>query len=67
MYPSSCEEALYDKFSGNILQIFASLQENPRKALKHPPKDGQDFARKYYEGYYADIGAEGGPATAPGK
>jgi len=52
-------EELYQKFNGDIKSIFDSLGESPRKALKHPPKDAKDFARKYYEGAFTDIVAAG--------
>jgi hypothetical protein len=51
-------EALYEKHSGNIHAIFESLNENPRKALKYPPKSGAEFARKYLEGGYSCLDAD---------
>lgn len=33
--------------------IFEELNENPSKALKHPPKDADDFGKKYAQGFYA--------------
>jgi hypothetical protein len=50
-------EELYEKYDGDIRAIFDSLNESPRKALKHPPADAKDFARRYYEGLYTDITA----------
>ena len=43
---------LYNRFNGNLDQIFDELQENPGKAKKYPPKDAQAFAERYYEGGY---------------
>jgi hypothetical protein len=37
---------LYDKHAGNLIEIFAELGDNPGKALKYPPKDRDDFAKK---------------------
>eukprot|EP00953_Heterococcus_sp_UTEX-ZZ885_P017775 9947-Heterococcus_DN1.PRE.4 len=51
-------EALYEKHGGNIHAIFESLNENPRKALKYPPKAGAEFARKYLEGGYSCLDAD---------
>ena len=43
---------LYNRFNGNLDQIFDELQENPGKAKKYPPKDAHAFAERYYEGGY---------------
>ncbi|KAF0683854.1 Aste57867_24129 [Aphanomyces stellatus] len=44
--------ALYDKHHGNLHEIFDALDENPRKALKHPPADATDFGIRYAQGFY---------------
>ena len=46
---------LYRKNNGNLSQIFEELKCNPRKALKHPPKDENEFANKFYQGYYTMV------------
>ncbi|OWZ12223.1 hypothetical protein PHMEG_00014649 [Phytophthora megakarya] len=45
-------KALYEKFNGDINAIFEELDENPRKALKHPPTSATDFGTKYAQGFY---------------
>jgi len=35
--------------------VFDELGENPRKALKYPPRDAEDFATRYYEGRYTTL------------
>ena len=37
---------LYDDMEGDVEQIFGALGENPGKAIKYPPKDGDEFAQK---------------------
>ena len=49
---------IYTQHSGNIERIFRDLNCNPRKALKHPPRDEMDFADKFYHGFYTDISSE---------
>ncbi|OQR84547.1 hypothetical protein ACHHYP_13258 [Achlya hypogyna] len=44
--------ALYTKHHGDLRDIFEELNENPRKALKHPPSDAEDFGVKYAQGFY---------------
>lgn len=56
----SLAEELYEKFGGDLRAIFNSLNESPRKALKHPPTDAKQFAKKYYEGAYQDVVLPGG-------
>ncbi|OQR90364.1 hypothetical protein THRCLA_22559 [Thraustotheca clavata] len=43
---------MYEKHSGDLKEIFQELDENPRKALKHPPADAKDFGVKYAQGFY---------------
>ncbi|KAF4315635.1 hypothetical protein BBO99_00008861 [Phytophthora kernoviae] len=43
---------LYEKLDGDIKAIFEELQEDPRKALKHPPQSAADFGTKYAQGFY---------------
>ncbi|KAK1942697.1 hypothetical protein P3T76_006196 [Phytophthora citrophthora] len=52
--PSVAEKltALYKKFDGDINAIFEELDENPRKALKHPPTSATEFGKKYAQGFY---------------
>jgi len=45
-------EALYQKHGGDVRAIFDELGENPRKALKYPPKSASEFAAKYLDGGY---------------
>ncbi|KAG9407657.1 hypothetical protein AC1031_002376 [Aphanomyces cochlioides] len=45
-------EALYEKHRGDLRDVFEELDENPRKALKHPPADATDFGIKYAQGFY---------------
>ncbi|KDO18284.1 hypothetical protein SPRG_16322 [Saprolegnia parasitica CBS 223.65] len=44
--------ATYKKHGGDLKDIFEELDENPRKALKHPPSDANDFGVKYAQGFY---------------
>ncbi|KAG7394732.1 hypothetical protein PHYBOEH_004775 [Phytophthora boehmeriae] len=44
--------ALYEKLDGDINAIFEELEEDPRKALKHPPQSAADFGKKYAQGFY---------------
>lgn len=55
--------ALYYDHDGDLKSIFKELGESPRKALKHPPKDAQDFALKYISGKLSDYAA---PKVDPG-
>ncbi|ETV78572.1 hypothetical protein H257_08075 [Aphanomyces astaci] len=45
--------ALYTKHDGNLHDIFKELDESPRKALKHPPEDSDEFGIKYAQGFYS--------------
>ena len=49
---------IYVRYGGDIERIFEELLCSPRKALKHPPKDEDEFARKFYQGFYTDIETE---------
>jgi hypothetical protein len=49
--------ALYYDHDGDLTKIFKELGESPRKALKHPPLDAQDFALKYIAGKLSDYAA----------
>ena len=49
---------VYRNFNGDIRQIFEKFQCNPRKALKHPPKDEDEFATKFYQGFYTVVEEE---------
>lgn len=40
-----------------MTKVFAELGESPRKALKYPPTDAQDFAIKYIQGKLTDYAA----------
>ncbi|KAG5181309.1 hypothetical protein JKP88DRAFT_321721, partial [Tribonema minus] len=44
--------ALYERHGGDVRAIFEELGEHPGKALKHPPSDAADFARRYLGGGY---------------
>lgn len=46
---------IYLNHEGDIEKIFIELQCNPRKALKHRPKDENEFADKFYKGFYTVI------------
>lgn len=39
-------EELYERHKGNLRNIFAELGDDPGKAMKYPPRDAQEFARK---------------------
>ena len=56
---------LYNKHDGDIRKIFDSLNENPRKCLKYPPKDDVHFAEQYVKGMYTYI--EDADASAESK
>ena len=43
---------LYNRFNGDLDQLFEELQENPGKAKKYPPADALAFAERYYDGGY---------------
>jgi hypothetical protein len=45
-------EALYEKHGGDLGAIFEVLGEDPKKAIKYPPKDANEFATKYLSGAY---------------
>mmetsp|Transcript_25369 Transcript_25369/g.30064 ORF Transcript_25369/g.30064 Transcript_25369/m.30064 type:complete len:524 (-) Transcript_25369:201-1772(-) len=45
-------EQLYTKHGGDLAAIFQVLGEDPKKALKYPPKDASTFANKYLSGAY---------------
>ena len=49
--------ALYEKKGGDYEAIFAELGENPRKVKKYPPKDAEEFGRKYAQGFYECLDA----------
>lgn len=34
------------------LPTWQELDENPRKALKHPPSSAEEFGKKYAQGFY---------------
>jgi hypothetical protein len=34
------------------LAAWQELDENPRKALKHPPSSAEEFGKKYAQGFY---------------
>lgn len=38
--------ALYESHGGNLEAIFTELGDDPGKALKYPPKDAAEFAKK---------------------
>jgi len=48
-------ENMYEKYSGNLDDIFEELGEDPGKAKKYPPENAKVFARKYREGFYSYI------------
>jgi len=50
---------LYEKHVGDLEKIFKELGDNPGKALKYPPNDAKEFARKYTAGYYTYIDLKG--------
>jgi hypothetical protein len=57
---------MYEKNNGDYEAIFEQLGENARKVKKYPPKDAEEFGRKYAQGFYEclDEGkpeAKGGP------
>ena len=56
--------ALYDKHRGDMQALFDELKESPRKALKYPPKDAQDFAERYMAGALSDYATSGAAATS---
>jgi hypothetical protein len=43
---------LYTQHGGDLTALFAELGEDPKKALKYPPKDAAEFATKYIAGHY---------------
>lgn len=46
-------ETLYDKYQGDLKEIFASLHEiPPPQSLEPPPRNAHEFARKYFERHY---------------
>ena len=51
--------ALYEKKGGDYEAIFAELGENPRKVRKYPPKDAEEFGRKYAQGFYECLDSGG--------
>ena len=53
-------EEIYDKYNGNLDEIFAELKANPAKAKKpkYTPKNSQEFALKYLQGYYSLVDDE---------
>ena len=51
--------SMYKEFDGDIDKLFERLDENPYKAKKYPPTDAEEFGRKYAQGFYEYIGAEG--------
>ena len=46
-------EKLYTDCAGDVKKIFDKLQEDPGKALKYPPADAAEFARKYLAGGFS--------------
>lgn len=49
---------MYDKFGGDVEKIFDELSENPRKAIKYPPNDAEEFGMKYAQGFYSCLTSE---------
>lgn len=62
--------AMYTKNNGDTDAIFEQLGEDPYKVKKYPPKDAEEFGRKYAQGFYEYIGkaeAKGGGSGSDSK
>mmetsp|Transcript_1282 Transcript_1282/g.1294 ORF Transcript_1282/g.1294 Transcript_1282/m.1294 type:complete len:105 (+) Transcript_1282:220-534(+) len=48
-------EELYNQYDGDLDKIFEELGANPEKAKKphNRPRDGAEFAEKFYKGFYS--------------